>query len=78
VTRPSGSAVGVWSLVWQFCILSAIQSVSGGKWHCASTVLHAEGGRWASSLLFKLLGRFSISMASLIVAADEYGENYSA
>ena len=59
VTGPSGSAVGVrvWSSVWQFCVLSAIQLVSGGKRHRTSTVLHVGGNRWASSLLFKLLGR---------------------
>ena len=67
VTGPSGSAVGVWSSVWQFRVLSAIRSVTGGKRHCASTVLHAEGSHWASSLLFKLLGSFSILMASLII-----------
>ena len=60
VTGPSGSAVGVWSSVWQFCVLSAIRLVSGGKRHHTSAVLHVGGNRWASSLLFKLLGRFSI------------------
>ena len=67
VTGPSDSAVGVWSLVWQFCALSANWLVSGGRWHCTSTILHVGGNRWASSLLFKLLGRFSLSMASLII-----------
>ena len=72
VTGPSGSAVGVWSSVCQFCVLSAIRLVSGGKRHRTNTVLHVGGNRWASSLLFKLLGRFSILMASLIVLVARF------
>ena len=74
MTGPSGSAVGVrvWSSVWQFCVLSAIRLVSGGKRHRTSTVLQVGGNRWESSLLFKLLGRFSISIASLIILVARF------
>ena len=47
VTRPRCSAVSVWSLVWQFCVLSAVRSDCIAKRHCASTVLRPEGSRWA-------------------------------
>ena len=58
-----------WCMVVGLAILCTIgyRLVSGGKRHRKSTVLHVGGNRWASSLLFKLLGRFSISMASLII-----------
>ena len=44
------------------------------QWQTAprNTVLHAEGSCLESPLLFKLLGRFSISMASLIVLVARF------
>ena len=62
VTEPSVSAVGVWSPVWQFCVLLGIRSDSWGKRHHAIPVLHAEGKTTVLAYVMRSLWLFLLEL----------------